>query len=157
MISMKTVFNKRKIKKDGSEGKLRTSVPVEELQRGERISWISYSALDSVSTLKLFESLKRKLLDIKWVLEGVIMGSMYDFYEEDWRPFGELLVKMETEGILVNRLYLAEMEKVATVEQQAAANRFRKWAARYCPDAMYMNVGSDAQLYQLFFGGIRNR
>ncbi|XP_019055571.1 PREDICTED: DNA polymerase I A, chloroplastic/mitochondrial-like isoform X2 [Nelumbo nucifera] len=156
-ISMKTIFGKKKIKKDGSEGKVVTVPPVEELQREERIPWIFYSTLDSISTLKLFESLKIKLKNMEWVLDGVKRGTMYDFYEEYWRPFGELLVKMETEGMLVDRAYLAEMEKVATEEQQVAAKRFCKWASRYCSDAIYMNVGSDAQLRQLFFGGTVNR
>ncbi|XP_010267695.1 PREDICTED: DNA polymerase I A, chloroplastic/mitochondrial [Nelumbo nucifera] len=156
-ISMKTIFGKRKIKKDGSEGKIVMIAPVEELQREERIPWICYSALDSISTLKLFESLKVKLQKMKWVLDGFTRGTMYDFYEEYWRPFGELLVKMETEGMLVDRTYLAEIEKVAIEEQQVAVKRFRKWASGYCPDAMYMNVGSDTQLRQLFFGGIVNR
>ncbi|OVA11500.1 DNA-directed DNA polymerase [Macleaya cordata] len=156
-ISMKTIFGKRKLKKDGSEGKLITIAPVEELQREERINWICYSCLDSMSTLKLFESLKDKLMGMPWILDGCKRGSMYDFYEEYWRPFGELLVKMETEGMLVDRSYLADVEKVAIVEQQIAGNRFRNWASQKCPDALFMNIGSDTQLRQLFFGGIVNR
>jgi DNA polymerase-1 len=64
---------------------------------------------------------------------------------------------METEGMLVDRAYLAEVEKVAKAEQEVAANRFRNWACKYCPDAKYMNVGSDTQLRQLLFGGVPNR
>ncbi|KAJ8532589.1 hypothetical protein K7X08_012512 [Anisodus acutangulus] len=82
---------------------------------------------------------------------------MYEFYEKYWRPFGEILVQMETEGVLVDRAYLAEIEKVAKAEQLVAVNRFRNWAAKYCADAKHMNVGSDTQLRQLFFGGIQNR
>ncbi|XP_068668376.1 DNA polymerase I A, chloroplastic/mitochondrial-like [Aristolochia californica] len=156
-ISMKSIFGKKKVKKDGSEGKLIAIAPVEELQREERVPWICYSAFDSISTLKLYESLKVKLKDMNWVLDGVALGSMYDFYEKYWRPFGELLVKMETEGMLVDRAHLAEIEKVATVEQKIAAEKFRKWASKYCPHAIYMNVGSDTQLRQLFFGGTANR
>ncbi|XP_043689413.1 DNA polymerase I A, chloroplastic/mitochondrial [Telopea speciosissima] len=155
-ISMKTIFGKKKIKKDGSEGKNNTDLLVEELQRKERVHWICYSALDSISTLKLFESLQRKLIEEEWILDGINRGTMYDYYEEYWRPFGELLVRMETEGMLVDRTYLAEIEKLATVENEIAARRFRKWASSYCSDAMYMNVGSGTQLRQLFFGGIIN-
>jgi DNA polymerase-1 len=82
---------------------------------------------------------------------------MFDFYENYLQPFGELLVKMESEGMLVDRSYLQDIEKVAKAEQQAAVNRFRKWACKYCPDAKYMNVGSDAQLRVLLFGGTLNR
>ncbi|XVF03915.1 hypothetical protein REPUB_Repub05bG0034800 [Reevesia pubescens] len=156
--SMKTIFGKKKLKKDGSEGKMVTIAPVEELQREEHKLWICYSALDAISTLRLYESLKNKLSSMSWVFDGkpVSGKSMYHFYEEYWRPFGELLVKMEREGMLVDRMYLAQLEKVAKAEQEIAANRFRTWASRYCDDAKYMNVGSDTQLRQLFFGGILN-
>ncbi|XP_052107651.1 DNA polymerase I A, chloroplastic/mitochondrial isoform X6 [Arachis duranensis] len=158
-VSMKTIFGKKKVKKDGSEGKTITIAPVEELQRDERIPWICYSALDARSTLNLYESLKSHLSAMPWKLDGVLVSgrTMYDFYNEFWRPFGELLVTMESEGMLVDRAYLADIEKVAIAEQDIAANRFRKWACKYCPDAKYMNVGSDLQLRQLLFGGIANR
>ncbi|KAL8505596.1 hypothetical protein ACS0TY_016731 [Phlomoides rotata] len=156
-VSMKNIFGRKKIKKDGSEGKLIAIPPVEELQRNERKLWICYSALDSISTLRLYESLEKKLLQTPWYVNGVCKGSMLDNYQNYVRPFGELLVKMETEGMLVDRSYLAEIEKVAKVEQQVAADRFRKWASKYCPDTKYMNVGSDTQLRQFFFGGVPNR
>lgn len=156
-VSMKNIFGRRKLKKDGSEGKIITIPPVEELQREERKPWICYSALDAMSTLKLYENLKSKLSGREWKLDGSTKGRMIDFYEKYWRPFGEILVEMEAEGMLVDRVYLAEIEKVAQAEQQVAANRFRRWASKYCPDAKYMNVGSDAQLRQLFFGGAQNR
>lgn len=156
-LSMKTIFGRKKVKKDGKEGKITTVAPVEELQREEREPWICYSALDSISTLKLYESLKSKLSQMDWKIDGEKRGNMFDFYENYWRPFGELLVRMETEGMLVDRDHLAKIEKVAVEEQQTAANRFKNWASKYCPDARYMNVGSDAQLRQLFFGGILNR
>ncbi|KAG0485271.1 hypothetical protein HPP92_009350 [Vanilla planifolia] len=82
---------------------------------------------------------------------------MYNFYEEYWRPFGVLLANMESEGMLVDRSYLADVEKVAIAEQEVAVQRFRCWASKYCPDAKYMNMGSDAQIRQLFFGGTSNR
>lgn len=158
-VSMKTIFGRNKVKKDGSEGKMTTIPPVEELQREERELWICYSALDAMSTLRLFESLKRKLQRMSWRFDGKPFSqkSMLDFYNEYWRPFGEILVKMEAEGMLVDRAYLAEIEKVAKTEQEVAADRFRKWASKYCEDAKYMNVGSDAQLRQLLFGGTLNR
>lgn len=155
-VSMKTIFGRKKLKKDGKEGKVVIIPPVEELQRVEREPWVCYSALDSISTLKLYERLKSKLSDRVWKFNGVTKGTLFDFYEQYWRPFGELLVKMETEGMLVDRDYLMEIEKVAKVEQQIAADRFRNWASKLCADAKFMNVGSDTQLRQLFFGGILN-
>ncbi|RVX04014.1 DNA polymerase I A, chloroplastic/mitochondrial [Vitis vinifera] len=156
-VSMKTIFGKKKLKKDGTEGKIITIAPVEVLQREDRKPWISYSALDSMSTLKLYESMKNKLLNKEWLLDGARKGCMFDFYQKYWRPFGELLVQMETEGMLVDRAYLSKVEKVAKAEEQVAANRFRNWASKHCPDAKYMNVGSDTQLRQLLFGGVANR
>ncbi|KAG8046620.1 hypothetical protein GUJ93_ZPchr0008g11438 [Zizania palustris] len=156
-MSMKTIFGHKKVRKNGSEGKIISIERVETLQREDRELWICYSALDSISTLKLYESLKSKLEAKEWILDGCPRGTMYDFYEEYWRPFGALLVKMETEGMLVDRAYLSEIEKAAVAERKLAADKFRKWASKYCPDAKYMNVNSDTQIRQLFFGGIENR
>ncbi|KAL5735994.1 hypothetical protein ACOSQ2_030782 [Xanthoceras sorbifolium] len=157
-ISMEKIFGRKKLRKDGSEGKTVVIPPVEELQREVRKSWICYSALDAISTLELYESLKCKLSKMPWKLDKKPQEgkTMFDFYQEYWRPFGEILVKMETDGMLVDRPYLAEIEKVAKAEQEVAANRFRNWASKYCLDAKYMNVGSDAQLRQLLFGGTTN-
>ncbi|KAJ8754686.1 hypothetical protein K2173_010777 [Erythroxylum novogranatense] len=157
-VSMKTIFGKKKLKKDGSEGKITIVAPVEELQREDRKPWICYSALDAISTLQLYESLKTSLCGENWMLNGdwVLGKSMFDFYQEYWQPFGELLVRMEAEGMLVDRAHLKEIQKVAIAEQAIAAHNFRTWASKYCPDAMYMNVGSDAQLRQLLYGGITN-
>ncbi|RAL43428.1 hypothetical protein DM860_012569 [Cuscuta australis] len=156
-VSMKTIFGRKKLKKDGTQGKVDIIPSVEELQREDRKLWISYSALDSISTLMLYDSLKTKLSNRIWKFDGVYKGNMLNFYERYWLPFGELLVQMETEGVLVDRAYLAELEKVAQAEEEIASNRFRVWASKYCPDAKYMNVGSDVQLRQLFFGGTLNK
>uniref|UniRef100_A0A2P2LDZ8 DNA-directed DNA polymerase n=3 Tax=Rhizophora mucronata TaxID=61149 RepID=A0A2P2LDZ8_RHIMU len=163
-VSMKQIFGKKKVKKDGSEGKIITLAPVEELQKEKRLQWICYSALDAISTLQLYESLKSYLCEMQWKYNGELVcmnngncKSMYDFYEEYWQPFGELLVGMETEGMLVDRAYLAEMEKVAKAEREIAVNKFCDWASNYCMDAKYMNVGSDTQLRLLLYGGIENR
>ena len=37
---------------------------------------------------------------------------MYDFYEEYWRPFGDLLVRMKFEWFLVDRKYLSMIKKL---------------------------------------------
>ncbi|PNT66683.1 DNA polymerase I A, chloroplastic isoform X2 [Brachypodium distachyon] len=155
--SKKTIFGKKKIRKDGAEGKIVNVEPVEKLQREDRNMWICYSSRDSMNTLKLYESLKSKLEAKEWIFDGCPRGTMYDFYEEYLRPFGALLVKMEREGMLVDRGYLSEIEKIAVAERNLAADKFRKWASKYCPDAKYMNINSDAQILQLFFAGRENR
>ncbi|KAF8721697.1 hypothetical protein HU200_022869 [Digitaria exilis] len=62
-----------------------------------------------------------------------------------WQPFGALLVKMEREGMLIDRGYLSEIEKVAIAERQLAADKFRKWESKYCPDAKYIYTMDDIQ------------
>ncbi|XP_042394575.1 DNA polymerase I A, chloroplastic-like isoform X3 [Zingiber officinale] len=155
--SMKSIFGKKKLKKDGSEGKHIILSSVDILQREERILWICYCALDSIRTLKLFDSLKEKLMDMPWNLDSEDRGTMYDFYLEYWQPLSVVLVQMESRGVLVDRHYLSEMVKLALSQKEIATNKFRKWASNYCPDAGYMNVGSDAQIRQLLFGGALNR
>lgn len=158
--SMKDLFGKANLKKDGTPGKIKTIPPVEELQRGEqwRAAWIHYSTFDAVCTWRLWQSLQQKLQSTPWTVADLKKkGSMYDFYEKYWRPFGEVLVKMEADGMLVDCDHLTSIEKVARQQQQISVSRFRKWAAKYCPDAALMNVGSDAQIRQFLFGGTANR
>ncbi|KAG6533462.1 hypothetical protein ZIOFF_007333 [Zingiber officinale] len=150
-MSMKSIFGKKKLKKDGTEGKIITLPPVDVLQREERRSWIRYSALDAVNTLKLFNRLKEKLMCVPCFLKGSIQGTMYDFYEKCWRPFGVLLVKMESEGILVDKVHLSKIEKLTVSDKQIVADKFRRWRSKYCEDAKYMNVGSNTQIRQLLF------
>ncbi|KAK3424133.1 hypothetical protein EUGRSUZ_F00930 [Eucalyptus grandis] len=103
----------------------------------ERELWICYSALDVMNTLGHFESLKRKSQRMSWRFDGkpCPQESVLDLDNEYWRPFGEILVKMVAEGMLVDRACLAEIEKVAKPEQEVAVDRFRKWASKYCEDA----------------------
>ncbi|KAG6523997.1 hypothetical protein ZIOFF_013886 [Zingiber officinale] len=77
-----------------------------------------------------------------------IQGTMYNFYEKCWRPFGVLLVKMESEGILVDKVHLSKIEKLAVGDKQIVADKFRRWASKYCEDAKYMNVGSGLCVHQ---------
>ncbi|KAJ3705683.1 hypothetical protein LUZ61_009388 [Rhynchospora tenuis] len=154
--SMKSIFSRYKLRKDGKEGRITTVDAVEILQREDRDLWICYSALDSISTGRLFKSLKKKLEARDWVCCGKEYGNMFEFYQKLWRPFGELLVQMEREGMYVNRSHLKEIEKIAIAEQRIAGDKFRRWASKYCADAKYMNVGSDPQVQQLLFGGALN-
>lgn len=154
-ISMMDLFGSRKLKKDGKEGCTKVIPPVEELQRSEsmREKWICYSSGDALCTWRLWESLHEQLQSRDWYFQKEHRGSMYEFYHMFWRPFGELLAEMEGHGMLVDREYLAKIEKVACKERAISITRFRKWAANYCPYAQYINVTSDAQIRQLLFGG----
>ena len=65
-ISMKKIFGRKNIKKDGTEGKLILLPSVEELQRGTetRWDWVNYSAYDAKATWDLHEALVLKLMNI---------------------------------------------------------------------------------------------
>eukprot|EP00250_Pteridium_aquilinum_P010412 c19366_g1_i1 orf=224-3553(-) len=155
--SMVELFGSNKLRKDGKEGSTRVVPPVEELQRSEslREKWICYSSGDALCTWRLWESLHEQLKKRDWYFQNEVRGSMYNFYCRFWRPFGELLAEMEGHGMLVDREYLAEIEKVACKERAISISRFRKWAAKYSSNAQYINVTSDAQIRQLLFGGFK--
>ncbi|KAH7427135.1 hypothetical protein KP509_10G031600 [Ceratopteris richardii] len=153
--SMMDLFGTYKIKKDGTQGSIKFIPPVEELQTSEalRDKWICYSAGDALCTWRLWESLHGQLSKRHWIFQDKVQGSMYTFYDKYWRPFGELLVEMEGHGMLVDRPYLAEIEKVACKEREISIQRFRRWVGEHCCYANYINVTSDAQIRQLLFGG----
>ncbi|MCO5595495.1 hypothetical protein L7F22_049539 [Adiantum nelumboides] len=156
--SMMELFGTKKLKKDGTEGSMKVLPPVEELQRNEttRERWICYSSGDAICTWRLWESLHGQLSKRHWFFQDKLQGSMYNFYDAYWRPFGEILADMEGHGMLVDREYLAEIEKIACKERAVSISRFRKWVAKYCSYADYINVTSDAQIRQLLFGGFQN-
>jgi DNA polymerase-1 len=117
-----------------------------------RYQWIDYSTLDAQATWLLRESLECKLRNMPVEACKILAekykpcATMWDFYQQYWKPFGELLVDMERNGMLVDKGKLHEAEKLATEHQQTAEDRFRNWAAELCPDARWMNVGSGTQV-----------
>lgn len=85
---------------------------MEELHSSEetRSGWINYSAFDAKSTHQLFQCLSQQLCDTpcnpdREIHDALGLGSynMLDFYNDYWKPFGELLTDMEKLGMLVNR------------------------------------------------------
>lgn len=128
---------------------------------GTRAAWIDYSALDAQATWLLRESLECKLRNMpvdacRFLRSNGFKpcASMWDFYLQNWRPFGELLVDMEREGMLVDNAQLKTAEKIAKEAAEAAENQFRNWAIQRCEDARWMNVGSGTQVRQLLYGGL---
>ncbi|GMH39050.1 hypothetical protein BSKO_06948 [Bryopsis sp. KO-2023] len=165
--SMKTIFGYKKIKKDGTEGKVTVMDPVENLQSDMRTRnmWIHYSARDAKATYHLREKLlemlgdarsKKCLMDpcLKEGYDG--MDTMWDLYTKVWLPFGELLTDMEKEGFYVDVDHLAKAETQAENDKIEATERFRTWAKNLVPDAVHMNVNSDLQIRTLFFAGAEN-
>ncbi|XP_042400443.1 DNA polymerase I A, chloroplastic-like isoform X2 [Zingiber officinale] len=64
---------------------------------------------------------------------------------------------MESEGILVDKVHLSKIEKLAVGDKQIVVDKFRRWASKYCEDAKYMNVGSNTQIRQLLFDDTSRR
>lgn len=168
-ISMKKIFGRKNIKKDGTEGKLILLPSVEDLQSSPdtRWDWVNYSAYDAKATWDLHEALVLKLMNIYTTPDPDVyrayqdseieIKTLWDIYCHVWRPFGDLLTDLEAVGVAVDVTRLAEAEKLAIREEAESKAIFREWAASKVPDARYMNVGSSSQVVQLLFGGAKNR
>ncbi|KAL0051060.1 hypothetical protein WJX82_001248 [Trebouxia sp. C0006] len=167
---MKTLFGKKNIKKDNTEGKLTVLPAVEDLQTDEatRARWIDYSAYDAKATWQLCQALRKELKARPCVMDarvqqavqqatGLKNDEMYEMYGKYWLPFGLLLTDMEKEGMSVNREHLRAAEVQAEEDQKKAMGRFRRWASSKVPGAENMNVGSGAQIRQLLFAGVQNQ
>ena len=168
-VSMKKLFGKPNLKKDGTEGKLTVLPPVHELQSGEDTywRWVNYSAYDAKSTWDLHAALEKELraepakLDeavaAAYARSGIVIETLWDLYRATWRAFGDLLTDMEAAGMAVDRAHLAEAQERAVREEEEAKGRFRDWATSKVADAAYMNVGSGPQVSQLLFAGVDNK
>ena len=119
-----------------------------------RCRWIDYSSLDAQATWLLRESLECKLRNMpvdacRYLSANAdfkVCATMWDFYTQNWLPFGEILVDMERNGMLVDKEKLRVAETLATEHQRTAEDLFRAWAVQRCEDARYMDVGSGAQV-----------
>ena len=119
-----------------------------------RHRWIDYSSLDAQATWLLRESLECKLRNMSVEACRYLSANphfktcstMWDFYTQNWLPFGEILVDMERNGMLVDKEQLRVAETLATEHQKTSEDAFRSWAMQRCEDARYMNVGSGAQV-----------
>jgi DNA polymerase-1 len=67
-----------------------------------RQEWIEYSARDALATHGIYKSIKASLQAEKWIVGGEQLGSMFDFYIQYLKDFGEVLTDMERNGIKVD-------------------------------------------------------
>ena len=165
--SMKELFGRKKARKDGTEGRVTIVAPIEELQREQTDKWIHYSTRDAKATYDLYCKLKEMLdneekfmcemdADVKSSYPNV--RTLWDFYVEVWRPFGDLLTDMEEDGILVDTDHLRQAEIEAREDRRAAEENFKKYAKLAAVDgAEHMNPCSDTQIRMLLFAGMQNR
>ena len=165
--SIKKIFGKPKLKKDGTPGKTMILPPVEEIQEDEeqRQTWIEYSALDAQATWFLRESLEAKLRGIDCEACPVLSAkpsfrksnNLWEFYTHYLREFAEVLTDMESAGMFVDKAHLARAETQALADKKKAEETFRAWAIAKCPAAEHMNVGSGIQVRQLLFAGAAHK
>ncbi len=157
--SMKELFGVAKLKKDGSASKVKVIPDLLDLQYDEkfRADWIDYSARDALATWWVRYELEKQLKKMPWVIDGVLKGNMFDFYDQYWRDFGELLTDMERNGIKVDtKNHLRQAEIRAREERSKMEQMFMDWAHEKCSQAQYLNIASTAQLQQLLFGHYEN-
>jgi len=168
--SMKALFQRPKLKKDGTPGKVMIMPTVRELQTGEdtRAAWVGYSALDAEATWHLYDALRTRLRekrleaddgnDVSGREAARMSGcdTMWELYERYWLRFGEILTDMEAEGMKVDVAYLAAQQERAEGEREAALRTFREWVEAQCPGGRYMNASSVKQIQTLLFGGYVN-
>ena len=162
---MKELFSRPKNKKDGTPGKVQELPPVEDIQRDPffRPHWIYYSTYDTQSTWEVREVLASRLLRVEWLPPPAgadpaappePQRSMYEFYTKYWRPFGELLCDLESEGIFVHaRTFLPVVEQQAEADKERHMDHFRSWAKTQQAAACDMNIHSATQKQHFFFAG----
>ena len=51
-------------------------------------------------------------------------NNMWDYYQQEWLPLGELLTEIEKIGVLVNKSYLKQIEEVAKQDNLKARGIF---------------------------------
>merc|ERR1719443_2788619 len=93
--SMKQLFGKPNIKKDGTPGKLVVLPPVEEIQTDPETygKWVDYSAYDAEVTWKLAVELERKLKEIQ--TDPETYGKWVDYSAYDAEVTWKLAVELE--------------------------------------------------------------
>ncbi|KAJ8608280.1 hypothetical protein CTAYLR_007284 [Chrysophaeum taylorii] len=128
-----------------------------------RGAFVAYSAYDAKSTWLVHRELRRRLEEQTWepqAWEGSTrpFANMWEFYQQYFVPFGELLTDMEAIGIYVDSAgHLRDVETRATSDKQAALGKFHAWAQRMMgEDGKYLNPASSKQIQILLFGGSPN-
>uniref|UniRef100_A0A7S0H1P1 DNA-directed DNA polymerase family A palm domain-containing protein n=1 Tax=Amorphochlora amoebiformis TaxID=1561963 RepID=A0A7S0H1P1_9EUKA len=157
---MKELFSKPLILKNGLPSKIKKLPAIDELQRDEefRETFIKYATHDAMTTWYLRESLEMYLRRFPWTVGENNAGcSMWDFYQRYWIDFGELLTDMERVGFRVkDEDFLPEIRQKAYDDIAQAEQHFKQWAESLLEEAKDMNIYSDPQKQQFFFGGHPN-
>jgi DNA polymerase I len=160
--SMKERFGRRRVLKDGSDGKDVVVPSTIDLQRSPEFAqeWIEYAVMDAELTHRLMEVLTGHLANMHVrscnSLPDLPYANLLDLYQMYFVPFGNMLVEMERTGFKVDIGLLRSAQTAAEADRDRLENKFREWAAQHSPDARYMNLNSDKQKQQFFFAPFRN-
>uniref|UniRef100_A0A7S2APV3 DNA-directed DNA polymerase family A palm domain-containing protein n=1 Tax=Alexandrium andersonii TaxID=327968 RepID=A0A7S2APV3_9DINO len=133
-----------------------------------REAWVEYSTFDTVATWKLHERLSQLLSERPWQPpdEKKPIGTMLDFYQKCWCPFGDVLASMEGRGVPLDVDVIIEQRGLAEQDLVAHTKAFKDWvkseySRRYAgseeldkllEDAYNINLTSPVQLRHLLFG-----
>ncbi|EKX35753.1 hypothetical protein GUITHDRAFT_79451 [Guillardia theta CCMP2712] len=154
---MKEVFSVRKLKKDGTPGKvliLRDSCSIQTDDDPKIFrKWVHYSTYDSLCTWYLYYKLRKELEEMSWSPD--LLLCMFQFYERFWKPFGEILTDIERTGIFIDRDYLRQQAAAAERDKEEKLAGFRRWVGKLCPDGIYMNTRSNLHKKHLLFSSKR--
>lgn len=126
-----------------------------ELQTNQlyRNDWIEYSARDVVATWGVYMTIKNCLERTRWYVGDKLFGTMFDYYQNIWKDFGDLLTEIEKNGIKIDKKKLESGKMHAIAEMNEHFDVFNTWLAKVRPDLLgKMNPLSSAQLSQLLFG-----
>ena len=115
---------------------------------------------------QIYESLKRSLERQDYPAQAG--KSMWDFYQQWYQPFGELLTEMEERGIFVDRQQLEEQLEMAEKDITQKDQAFRTWVHELytrlwgrdfaeSSRVRFLNIHSAAQRRHLFFAPIAQR
>ena len=74
------------------------------------------------STFFLREVLEKNLKQMPW--QGDKMTTMWDYYQQLWVPFGELLTDIERTGIKVDLNHLHEVEPIAIKDKHDRVSKY---------------------------------
>ncbi|CAK0812462.1 unnamed protein product [Prorocentrum cordatum] len=133
--------------------------------------WIDFAAWAAVCVFHLYRDLRARLeatpcRPLSGAPPGA--GTLWEFYDRYWRPFGQVLAAMERRGVGADAAHLRALENDVLRERAVLEAAVRGWAAdatseRFGPDAVEganlhaLNTGSDAQIRHLLFGGVANK
>ena len=169
-VSMKDLFSKPKLRKDGKLGNATYLPEMRDIQWDPeaRPRWVQYALLDAKATHHLHACLTSLLMtkpiehpdqqDLSGREAARVSGctTLYELYERLWLPFGEILTDMEAAGFQIDTEYLREQQAQADRDLMENELIFRRWADKQISGAFFMNSSSTLQLQTLLYGGWEN-